>query len=58
MTCEMNHIRRGTGKPLLLIHELGGSWRSWNPTLNDLATEREAIAINLLSFWGYTVPTG
>ena len=51
----MNHIRRGTGKPLLLIHGLGGSWRSWNPILNDLAAQREVIAIDLPGF-GDTPP--
>lgn len=55
MTREMNHIRRGTGKPLLLIHGLGGSWRSWNPILNDLAAQRDVIAIDLPGF-GDTPP--
>lgn len=44
---EMNYIRRGVGKPLLLIHGLGGSWRSWQTILNDLALEREVIAVDL-----------
>ena len=44
---EMHHIRRGTGKPLLLIHGIGGSWKSWNPILDDLASEREVIALDL-----------
>lgn len=51
----MNQIRRGNGKPLLLIHGLGGSWRSWRPILEDLAAERRIIAIDLPGF-GKTPP--
>lgn len=51
----MNHIRHGTGKPLLLIHGLGGSWRSWIPVLSGLAAEREVIAVDLPGF-GKTPP--
>lgn len=43
----MNHIRFGNGKPLLLIHGIGGSWRSWSPVLSGLAEQREVIAIDL-----------
>ena len=35
-TSEMNYIRRSNGKPLLLIHGLGGSWHSWTSILNSL----------------------
>ena len=43
----MHHIRIGRGRPLLLIHGLGGSWRSWGPVLGALAAQREVIAIDL-----------
>ncbi|MBW4660297.1 MAG: alpha/beta fold hydrolase [Drouetiella hepatica Uher 2000/2452] len=55
MAGEMNYIRRGIGKPLLLIHGLGGSWQSWSPILNDLAVDREVIAVDLPGF-GETPP--
>lgn len=41
--------RYGTGKPLLLVHGLGGSSRSWSPVAQRLAREREVIAIDLPS---------
>ena len=44
---EMHHIRLGKGKPLLLIHGIGGSWRSWNPVLDGLSAKREVIALDL-----------
>lgn len=43
----MHSIRRGNGKPLLLIHGLGGTWRSWTPVLGALAASREVIAVDL-----------
>ena len=51
----MNFIRRGEGKPLLLLHGLGGSWRSWSTLLDGLAAERDVIAVDLPGF-GDTPP--
>ena len=43
----MHQSTRGSGKPLLLIHGLGSSWRAWRPILDDLAAERSVVAIDL-----------
>ncbi|MBF9237860.1 alpha/beta fold hydrolase [Hymenobacter sp. BT683] len=51
----MNYVRRGAGKPLLLLHGIGGSWRSWQTVLDDLARAREVIAVDLPGF-GNTPP--
>jgi len=40
----------GAGKPLLLLHGLGSSRRSWDLIANDLAAEREIIAVDLPGF--------
>lgn len=47
---ELYYLRRGTGKPLLLLHGIGSSHRSWNRILDDLAAEREVIALDLPGF--------
>ena len=43
----MNKIERGSGRALLLIHGLGGSWRSWGTMLAPLSASRKVIAIDL-----------
>jgi pimeloyl-ACP methyl ester carboxylesterase len=44
---ELHHIRQGSGKPLLMLHGLGGSWRSWTTIRERLTAEREVIAVDL-----------
>lgn len=43
----IHSVRRGNGPPLLLVHGLGGSWRSWTTILDALTPHREVIAIDL-----------
>ncbi len=43
----LNHVRRGSGSPLLLVHGLGAGWRSWTPLIEELAEHREVIAVDL-----------
>lgn len=52
---QFNYYRRGQGKPLLLIHGLGSSWRTWTPVLDDLTAQRDVIALDLPGF-GHTPP--
>ncbi|MGI8557232.1 MAG: alpha/beta fold hydrolase [Solirubrobacteraceae bacterium] len=47
---DLHHVRRGTGKQLLLVHGLGSSWHSWDLVIDALAAEREVIAIDLPGF--------
>ena len=51
----LNHVRRGSGSPLLLVHGLGAGWRSWTPIIDALAERREVIAVDLPGF-GETPP--
>lgn len=44
---EFNVVRMGRGRPLMLVHGLGGTWRSWSPILASLAQEREVIVVDL-----------
>jgi pimeloyl-ACP methyl ester carboxylesterase len=40
-------IRRGSGKPLLLVHGLGSSQRAWSAIIPALAAAREVIVLDL-----------
>jgi pimeloyl-ACP methyl ester carboxylesterase len=46
----LNHVRRGEGEPLLLLHSLGGSLVQWSPVMERLAAEREVIAVDMPGF--------
>ena len=46
----MHFARKGTGRPLLLIHGLGGSIASWDTVADALAEERELVIVDLPGF--------
>jgi pimeloyl-ACP methyl ester carboxylesterase len=46
----LNHVRRGEGDPLLLLHSLGGSLVQWSPVMDRLAAEHEVIAVDMPGF--------
>jgi pimeloyl-ACP methyl ester carboxylesterase len=43
----LHHVRRGSGKKLLLVHGLGSSRAAWSLVMLRLAAAREVIAIDL-----------
>jgi len=47
---SLNHVRCGSGPPLVLVHGLGSQWQIWEPQLERLAAEREVIALDLPGF--------
>ncbi len=47
--------RGGSGQPLVLVHGLGLSWRSWQPVLDALEDRHDVVAIDLPGF-GESLP--
>ncbi len=52
---SMHCVRMGSGTPLLMLHGLGGSWRSWSTIFEPLRRERDLVLVDLPGF-GDTPP--
>jgi pimeloyl-ACP methyl ester carboxylesterase len=50
MTASLSYSRSGTGPPLVLLHGLGASRRSWEPVIPALAARFDVIAVDLPGF--------
>lgn len=49
---HLNHVRKGEGEPLVLIHGLGGSLVVWEPVIDLLAAKRDVVAVDMPGFGG------
>jgi len=47
---SFNHVRVGSGEPLVLIHGIGHHWQGWRPVIPLLADSFEVIAVDSPGF--------
>jgi pimeloyl-ACP methyl ester carboxylesterase len=45
-----NHVRAGSGEPLVLIHGVGHHWQGWKPVIGLLTDRFEVIAVDSPGF--------
>jgi pimeloyl-ACP methyl ester carboxylesterase len=58
VTVRVNHVRQGSGEPLVLIHGIGHRLQAWLPVLDRLAAHHEVLALDLPGFGDSPVPPG
>ncbi len=44
---DIAYVVGGEGPTLLLIHGIGGDWRTWEPVLDGLALNHHVVAVDL-----------
>jgi len=44
---EVAYVTGGEGPTVLLIHGIGGDWRTWEPVLDGLARQHRVVAVDL-----------
>lgn len=44
---EVAYVVGGEGPAVLLIHGIGGDWRTWEPVLAGLARQHQVVAVDL-----------
>ncbi len=55
---EVAVVIGGEGPTLLLIHGIGGDWRTWEPVLDGLAQQHRVVAVDLPGHGGSTKGAG
>ncbi len=49
---KINYVDKGVGKPILMIHGLGGNASHWKKTIESLSATNRCIAIDLPGYGG------
>jgi pimeloyl-ACP methyl ester carboxylesterase len=54
----VNHVRRGAGEPLVLLHGIGSRWQCFAPVIDRLAEHHDVIALDLPGFGASPLRSG